>query len=263
MTADDIYNELMQRDLDGTLSDQEKKILDGYLEANPSIAAFHEVVQSQCCLLNQTESVDPPKSISEHVMRSIDTNRYTTDKSGIFSSVREIFHSAKENQTVVQFSFVAAAAAVIVVIGVYSWDWNYPGSPQDSSATMVIRPEQAGDLIDHQIIDVFSHAGEITTTRHDDQIAVKVIVTSDETSQLKFHFDPEVLHLVKYQAEESSGSTIRHGEVAFPIDKKGVYSLIFDKPSTTTWSIQVTVGTGNETSEYLLEGKPESMQEDN
>lgn len=78
---DEKIKELINRDLDGLLSDEERRRLEEYLQNNEEARRYFEQMQKMNDWLNQVPPVEAPSSLKAKIMNQLDTRRYAP-KSG-------------------------------------------------------------------------------------------------------------------------------------------------------------------------------------
>ena len=74
---DQKYLELINKDIDDTISAPEKEVLDEYLKINPEAYSMHQELMEMDKLLDKLPDNDPSDSLKARILNSIDFNRYT------------------------------------------------------------------------------------------------------------------------------------------------------------------------------------------
>lgn len=74
------YRELMNLDIDGVISQEEKNELDRYLDRNPEARRYFEELRALTDLLDSHEHIEPPEAFDEEISGHIFRDRGTTEQ---------------------------------------------------------------------------------------------------------------------------------------------------------------------------------------
>ena len=74
------FIDLINKEIDGIISAQEKKGLMEYLEKNPEAKQKYQDLVDSTKYLDKLDEVEPPEELKSRIMNSIDFNRYTAKK---------------------------------------------------------------------------------------------------------------------------------------------------------------------------------------
>ena len=108
------YIELINKDIDGALSDRESDVLQEYLSTNADGRLLKEDLSQITHLLASVEGVDPPSNLKKRILNSIqaNSNRGAVAAGGFKMSVRALIFGAKP-----VYAFLFAAGLILGIIG--------------------------------------------------------------------------------------------------------------------------------------------------
>jgi hypothetical protein len=120
------YLELIHKDIDKTISLNEKKKLDKYLKTNPEAFTLHIELLRTDQLLDKIPDKDPSINLKKMILNSIDYNRYTHTKkrSTVIDFIYSMFSGSRSK---IATSFAMGLLAAIAVISVIFYN-SHDGS---------------------------------------------------------------------------------------------------------------------------------------
>ncbi len=250
--------ELINRDLDGTLSQKEKAQLERHLESDTEAREMLAKLQLLHAKLYNISEVEPPAELKEGVMTSLPVVRFSAGRhaSPAASKIIELFHVPKF-QMAGMFSLGAAAALLFLI-----FTQNLSDSSQASSEKAIgtiLAPEKTGNVvqIDSKQITIEDYRVEINTSRSEDIVfvnislksesnqTVQLVVTSEASANFKFHaLDYSAPNLIY----ASFGNDFFSAAIAGP----GNWVLAFDDPAKSTETLKIELKTdSNSVTEHV------------
>ena len=83
MSIDKYYIELMNKEIDGLISPQEKADLEDYLSENPAAKKLYQEFKYTTDLLTQVPQFTPSPNLKKRIINSLDFNRYAKNEIGV------------------------------------------------------------------------------------------------------------------------------------------------------------------------------------
>ena len=240
--------ELINRDLDGTLSQKERLQLEKHLESDHESREMLAKLRLLHKKLHNISESEPPAELKENVMKSLPAARYSKRSQAIpvASKFIELFHVPKF-QMAGMFSLGAAAALLFLVI-----TQNLSISPQataEKAIGTILAPEKIGKVeqVDSKQFTIDDYKVDISTSRSENIVFVSINLQSesDQTVQLVVSSDAADF---RFQALDYNAPNLIHasfGNDFFSAATAGPgnWVLAFDDPAKATETLKIELKT--------------------
>lgn len=141
--AYDKYKDMMNRSIDGLLSDEEQPGFDQFLRDHPEAQGQFEELKKVSRALGRIPQADPPPEIKQNIMDAVKSSpAVAQERKTVLASLIEKFGSRKVRSHALNFAAGLTCGILIMAISI-----NY-----DESSNQVDPSRAAGALIDSEII---------------------------------------------------------------------------------------------------------------
>lgn len=250
--------DLIQRDLDGALSDEETAVLGRVLVANPAAAARrHELRRLAGLLLEMVE--DPPPSLASAVASRLPTARgRRASVLGFLESSRLAFARPATRRPALAFAaglVFGGASALLVLSGPLA------GPPESGlSATVLpgVRIEPA-EVLDEVSFDGAGGVGAVATTRlAEGRLLAEIRIDSAGVGEVEVEFSEGEFAALGF---ERAGGTeaqvaVEPGRLRMTNARKGFYRLVLEARTPDTSDVRIAVGSGSQRVVRSLKTRP-------
>lgn len=250
--------ELINRDLDGTLSEKESMQLESHIESDQEAGAMRAKLRLVHQKLQEMNEIEPPENLSESIMQSLPSGRYLEKRqsSPVASKILELFQVPRFRMAGM-FSLGAAAALLLLVISN-----NLPDSPQtpaEKAIGSILAPEKIGKVVPIELkqLAIDNYKVEISTSRSgkivfvsinlesESNEPVQLVVSSDETANFRFQaLDYSAPNLI----QANFGNDFFSAAIAGP----GNWVLAFEDSAKTNKTVKIELKTeSNSITEFV------------
>src|ERR1039457_7000151 len=103
--VDQKYFELINKEIDNTISASEKELLDRYLKSNPEACVMSQELAETEKLLDKMPDKDPSVSLKQRILNSIDFDRYGYKKKRSIAGYFSAAFSGPRKKLTTSFAF--------------------------------------------------------------------------------------------------------------------------------------------------------------
>lgn len=241
---DDYSIELIHKEIDGSITPEEKERLRAYLAKNPEAQKMVQEQIHTAKLLNKIPVIKPPPSLKKHIMNSIDLNRYAVRESG--TALKFLFSSrlSKINPKLA-YSFVLGLVVGFLLVLAFLRDptQKYRIDERDFIGTIGMHDREYFKRLDHDPIDLPSLKGDLILKRFKNIIAYEVNLSSIKEIELVLKFDPGLIRFHGFQPYNGTKIIVENGgDYIKTLNSEDVrYVLFFYRESSVTTQIDVTL----------------------
>jgi hypothetical protein len=208
--SNDRYIELINQDVDGTISTDEKHELDVYLADHPDARRLHEQLKELPRLLSEVKQVEPPPQLKQEIISRLQAGSYRREQRRAKSAGFRLFG--------VDFDFKYAygfAAGLIFGVAVYAialvgvaQDGQL--DPLDISGTALQRGASGETrTADSFAFDVEGAQGRLQADIGRDQAIIHIYVTSQRAIEIALNFNRNQVDFKGYRLTPGQNGEIK------------------------------------------------------
>jgi len=248
MINDKVVN-LINQELDGTLSKNDKVQFEKYLESDQEARNFLARLRLLHKKLNDVQEIEAPADFKESVMKALPVVRYSTTRHEVSLKSKIIdLMQLPRFQMAGMFSLGAAAALLFLVVSQNLSDMQ--NAPAERAMGTIISPDKisAANSIDSREITIDDYKVNITTTRANQTVfaTINLATASNQVVQLavstdgaeKFRFNG-----LEYSAPNLIYANFGNDFFSAAIAGPGSWVLAFDDPDGTTETLKIELKT--------------------
>ena len=221
------YLELINKDIDKTISLNEKGKLDQYLIENPDANVLYNELLKAEILLDKLPDKEPSASLKQSILNSIEYNRYSykEKKTTILDYFSTIFSGSR---TKVAVSFALGLVAGIIILSVIFYD-SYINNHSDVNKTYGTMGLYEADVVESVTVNSNDISGEINISKGSNFYKFKIDLSSSERYYLLIEFDPAKVEVDNLSLAELNNIQIEKGIGSIKLIESGnsPYSLLF------------------------------------
>lgn len=189
------YQELINKEIDKTISPAEKETLDKYLKSNPEADLFyHDLLKTESLLDNLSER-DPSVSLKPRILNSLDYNYYSNANKK-FSLIQYIPNIFSNSKTKIAASFAVLAIAVVIILLFYFPNYENTLEVNNTIGTIGFSNSTVVESFNVNSNDI---SGKVDVLKGENLYAFDINLTSLSDYIIQIQYDNNKIHL-----EESS-----------------------------------------------------------
>ena len=231
---DKFYIELINKEIDGVITESEKNLLHDHLAVNPAALDIYSQLRQTSELLSKIPQLRPSPQIKRSIMGSIDSTRYSaSQKSFAFRSLASSLFRTPSPKLAYAFSL-----GILIGILLHSVIFENIGSkrtdPTEISGTIGIDGHATSELIKQVPITHPNIDGTIKIKKFKNLIIVEADIRTQRSSQMVIEFDKSYLqfiHFIKLNGTKTAfESGDDHVRIQYPCE--GQFELFFSEITT-------------------------------
>jgi len=197
--VDQKYLELINKEIDNTISASEKELLDKYLRSNPEAYTMRQELSEAEKLLDRLPDKDPSISLKQRILHSIDFDRYAYKKKKSIAGYFSAAFSGPRKKLTTSFAFGLVTGIIILSIIFYTSYHNNLSEVNTVFGTMGLPESEVLKSVDVNSMDI---AGKIEISKAANHYWVFVNLSSSKKYTLQIEFDQTNLK-VESQSDNS------------------------------------------------------------
>lgn len=207
------FIELMNKEIDGVITEGDQKKLQSYLSAHPDAQKFYAELRQTSDLLHNMPKLEPPPNIKKYVMNTIDGNRYAKAKKP--SKLKSLVSSLVVKPTPkLAYAF---ALGILVGILVYSALLENLISRRGMDVTDFYGTIGINDQAGFKTIQTIPIAlpeidGTITIKRHQNTVVIETDLNSQQATEVHFDYDEPSLKFSHFNSGSRAKISFEAGE---------------------------------------------------
>ena len=220
------YLELINKDIDNTISIAEKELLSIYLKTNPEAYAMHQELIETEKLLDKLPDNDPSVSLKRRILNSIDYNRYASKKRiPVVDFILSAFSGPRKRLTT-SFAFGLAAGLIILSVIFYVSYYNNFKEQNTVFGTMGLPESEVLKSVEVNSMDI---TGKIEISKAANHFGVYVNLKSSRKYTLQIEFDQANLKVDDLSLTKLSNIQVKKepGSIKLIESDNSPYSLLF------------------------------------
>ena len=226
--------ELINCDLDGTISRNEKDELVSALDKNSEAKELYFKMTSLTEVLKAVEAVEPPVELKENIMRMLpDVRVRTVKKPGIIESITTHFEGVPKFQLAGSFSFGFAAALVLMMLIISPQRGNLV-SPDATMGSIVLN-ETDGEFVEiaSEQIQINDNSISISSSRSGSKIKLYMSLQKVLSDEIRIKAGSESLGFISFERLSGSAAVFESVDnyVEIKTISSGEWEIMFEEQS--------------------------------
>jgi len=192
---------LIQKNIDGELTPEEKKQLQDYLADDKFASNSAEDISATVKILERVPLLDPPQNLVKKIMAAIDTKRYQpeySEKPGVMDALVEFFTPRK------QWVFAFATGFIIATIMFTLFIRKESPAEYDVMGSIGIEQNVALEYKHHTVINSADVSALLEVYQGPGVLQVNIDCKTDKKCQIDLRLSTGIFHLSNYQAAKNS-----------------------------------------------------------
>jgi hypothetical protein len=232
--------ELINKEVDGTISRREKKNLLGYLDDHPDASTMYHEIKDAVEILDSVEELEPSPRIVQNVMTRIDPSKYQPKPKESFKWNFDLIFGHKYR---LAYSFLGGILIGVILLGLF----KLPPQPDTHAVSGTIG--SAIKTVAAFPVTADQANGHINVTRLNNQFRLEIILNSNEIYEIAIRYNKQNLEFVSLTPIEPQKTVIEqvHDQLRLSGFKDAHSVILFDKISDETDYIDVMLVVSQET----------------
>jgi len=237
------YIQLIHKDLDGLLTPSERQELDTALQADPELQKFSEKLLRMSEQLKQVPLLEPPPSLKQKIVESIDFNRYRAKKTkpALFSRFAQWYAEPR-------FRLVYGLAAGII-IGILTSLLLFPGlitqpplQITDLYGTIGIH-ESDLNVIREYSVDRNSFQGAFKVKTYWNIVGCEISFQTNADTEIQLEYNQALLEFRGITTLESIKTDLKTTPnlITLSASQSGNFLILFEKLSPSIFPITLKI----------------------
>jgi hypothetical protein len=241
------YIELINKDIDRTITSSEKKKLEDYLEINQEAKELHTDLFRTEKLLDKLPDVDPSENLKKRILNSIDYDRYSSKKKeSLFSDfIGNIFSLSLSPRKIVTSLTLVLIIGSIILFSIYLIpSFNKNLNDQNVYGTIGVHKTE---LLEMLKIDNDKVLGSIQVNKEVGLYKFKIDINSVDEYNLQIEFDPNNISIEKYPSETNVKISEDKSSITFSNSSRLLNEIVFSSKniSEDKFSIKISKDDNN------------------
>jgi hypothetical protein len=225
--VEDHIMELIQRELDGTLSDRDAKLLQQAVDADAEVRRYRQELRVSVLRVASLPRVDPPPQLKGAILQELRTR---AAKPSAGSALRTWFARAVESRPAFNYVY-AFSAGIILGVALYGmlarFDRESPGGSEVSGAFLKEAAPAAESVVEEVRIDTLSIAGVLRSRQSDGTHIADLDLRSESPVRTMLEFDQEALCLAGFSQSRQTPETIEIRRNTIALTTSGSNTIVF------------------------------------
>jgi len=244
--------ELINRQLDGELNEEEKAQLKNYLRRNQEAQRFYNAQRHMITYLNAVPDLNPPLDMKDSIMASVAVAA-RPDRKNHRAAVFEIGSwLSRENMRLI----ISHAAFLMIGFGLSAYLFNFsPHQPvidlTQLSGTIGLHHQGLDASKSVQTIDLQKSPGHVALAENQFQVWITFDLSSADEFKTSLSYDPASLNFNGFMASRSENISLANTNKGLVVHSKGSYLLIFNKLKNQSSEFQIEISNTSQENERL------------
>ena len=237
-------NNLIQKEIDGTITPEEKEKLNRHLVENSDAKKVYEAQIGISKLLDDVPPVDPPEGLKKRIMNAIDMNRYSIKASSRRIKLRFSGRDAVINP---KMAFVFGLGLIVgflihIALKLDSIDRQWIDS-RDFIGTVGRYERARFNVVERTPIDLPGTRGQLTLSILKNLVGCEVWLSSEEVSEIQVNFDSACVNFYGFEPYRAAIAFLENGGnfIRIKSSEDTRYVLFFQRESEVATPIEITV----------------------
>jgi len=241
---DEKYIELINKEIDGIITSDEKARLHAYLERNFEAKNIYQEQIQTAKLLNRVPAIEPPPNLKKRIMNSIDLNRYTVkERKRVSESLFSNRSSKWVPKLVFTFTFGLILGILLHMAFLRDPTQKYWMSSRDFVGTIGMHEKDYFKKLDQIPIDLPDVKGELILNQMRNHLGCEVNLSPIGEFELLVEFNPAHIQFHGFKPSSKSKIVLDNGEdyIRALHSEEVQYVLFFLREAPATTQIDVTL----------------------
>lgn len=240
----DRYIELINEDVDGTISSDEKRELDAYLADHPDARRLHEQLKELPRLLLEVNQVEPPPELKQAILSEVRPGRYRRKQRRSRSAGLSLFGGKFDFRYAYGFAAGLIFGVAIYAIALVGGTQDGQLDPLDISGSALQRGSSEGTkTVDSFAFDVDGVQGRLQADLGRDQVILHLHVKAERAIEVALNFDRSRISFQGYRLSSAQTGELKlsAGQVRIMHEGESEYNLLFGLLSGQTSDIRFEI----------------------
>jgi len=222
------YKELINKKIDGEISNDEEAQLKQVLSKNPQANSYNQDMHKMVRIISETEQVQPPENLKKHVMESIDLNRYTSRPDNIIKPGHSWW--------VVQKTGLAFAAGLLLGIVLYALflpGTSFISGPDESDmyGTIGLKNTGAFQTISETPLNTEGANGMLALKKSGSFFMLDVNINASEKAEILIRFNENDARFTGFNEKNNTAAFVESGSdyIRLTVTESTHFNLYLDK----------------------------------
>jgi hypothetical protein len=240
----DRYIELVNKEISGDITREEKADLERYLAENPDARRVRDELHRTSDLLGEVGDIEPPAHLKRHIMNSVDFSQYKTEakQPALKLSGRARRWAFRPRMV---YAFAAGLAVGLVVFAVFltgPWE-RYAPDRGGLYATIGAARDAGFHSIEQLPLDLPEAEGRVVLMRSADLLVFEVSLRSTHPFEVRLLYDPAQVRFngLLPEAGWKSLTEVGEGRVSTSGSGEGRFQLSLTKVAESALPIDFQV----------------------
>ncbi len=238
------YIELINKEVDGLISEKEKHQLHEYLEKDLQAKNLYQETTNTSELLKQVIEVEPSPNLKKRILNSIELKSYAPEytKKSVRSSISEWFTNLNPRSV---YAFAAGVIIGLIIYSVFLTNMVQEQSMNNSNFYGTIGiPENANIRQQDQISLNFPDVkGTVGFYKFDNIVWFEIDIINSDRCMMAFKFEPTKIIFDSFKPLNHSNNSVRNekNKVTIAVNENSHFLLMFKQNSTENTRIDLEI----------------------
>ena len=216
------YIELVDKEIEGTISPRERDLLREYIEKTPGARKIYDEMHQTSDLLSRVTDVDPPVYLKRHIMNSLDFSRYQTRRS---RPVLRLLTRVRQAGLKPRLAYAFALGTVVGLV-VYSLFLTVPGGRygpgvREMYGTIGIIEESRFAPVEKVPVDMPEAVGCVNLLRFEDLLRFEVSLSGEAAFEVLVEYEPAQARFMGLRPDTGGELLLEAGEGCVNVSGSG------------------------------------------
>lgn len=240
--------ELIHSEIDGTISQEEKKQLHQYLDTNPEMNKLYSQMVNSQNVLNQAVAIDPPAEMKNEILNSIDQTKYaSSDNKSPKNFLKYMMISLRPTPKYAYSFSVGIALGAFAIMIFYQGIDNFANN--DSQLRGAIITKSVSDdfkIVNSLDIDIPEVSGNVTISRSSESVKIDLLLASEKEIEIAGEFDSNELGFLSFTQnyDRSKNINLKVGSLRFIHQGSNRYNILFENKAVNQHYLVLSIFSG-------------------
>ena len=232
--------ELINKDIDKTISSSEKELLKSYLNNNPDANNLHYEMFETENLLDKLPNNDPPVSLKQRILNSIDYDLYVKkSKVSFVNNILSLFPGSNR-KFATSFALGLMTGFIVLAAIFYSYNWDKSFKEVGVVGTIGISESKIVESVPINLSDI---SGQIILSKTSDKYFLDINVKSQNDFSLQINVNPNSINIDNFSLNKPNNLNIEKelGSIKIKGSQDSNYSLALSLKDSVAKSISIKI----------------------
>jgi hypothetical protein len=234
--------ELINKDIDKTISLSEKDLLQKYINNDPEVnSTYHEMLETEK-LLDKLPENDPSVSLKQRILNSINYDLYAKKhKVSFVDHVVDLF-SVSNRKFATSFAFGLITGFIVLAAIFYSYYSDKPFKEDNVVGTMGISESKIVESIPINLAES-DISGQMIVSKSSDKYFLDINIESKNDFSLQINVDPKSITIDNFSLNKPNDFNIEKelGSIKINGSQNSNYSLAFSLKDSVAKNINIKI----------------------